>query len=788
MSAAEPGAEHLVQGRASGQGRVYQAAGDQYVTENHYHHAPPERSSSLFGPSMQRTLVRPQTGHAFGWPSPDSVRTPLVGRAPRILRDRADLMGRLTEAVRHEDGRIHVLHGMGGCGKTAVAQTLFNQVIGQEGRIGLWVNASARASLRAGMLAVAADRGAETSELAAAHDGRRASADLVWHYLNHSAQRWVLVLDNADDPTALEEGAWLRSSSQGTVLVTTRAAGSRVWSGAELHHVGVLPLEDAALVLYDLAPDAGTPHDAEAVARRLECLPLALTLAGSFLSRQLLETWSMSDYRRHLDENPTELIDRGAAPGSSEANGRQLVGRTWEISLSALAEAGIPECESLLRLLSCWSSDPLPLSMLRPLSVSAVDLGAVVPALPGDRVEPALRGLLDHSMIALVDSEESGEVVRCVKTHGVLLDSVAAAVPSLQKALFVEGAARLLVAEIPAEVGGEVAAGRIRRLVPHVTRLLELVEDHDTAASVVGVAHLLNQHVFAGGDYQASLHVARTASKVAETQLGADHPLTLGSGHDAALALFRLGRFEDSEALHRKVLDGRERVFGEEHPETLESFLSIHEPLGQLGRVDECIAALRKAAEVRGRVRGESHPDTLYARALLIEYLAVSDAAEEFDRVGPETLAVCEEILGNDSLATVTSRHNLAFGLYRFGRYEQAEPLARRALSDRRRVHGAEHPLVLSAAILLSWILGERGAQEESISFARFAVEGQERALGPEHPYLLTNRTGLAASLAASGQVAESQALACLNLPLCERVLGPDSPVTAKNRSLLAAS
>ncbi|MGW1814270.1 tetratricopeptide repeat protein [Streptomyces sp. NPDC002125] len=786
MSGPEPQAERPVHGRASGQGRVYQTTGDQYVTENHYHQAP-EPGVSLFGPSARRTVVRPQPSWAYGTSAPDSVRTPLVGRAPRILRDRTDLMARLTEAVEHGGGGVHVLHGMGGCGKTAVAQTLFNNVSGRDDRIGLWVNASERATLRAGMLAVAADRGAETSELAAAHDGRRASSDLVWHYLNYSAQPWFLVLDNADDPAALEEGAWLRSSTRGTVVVTTRVGGSRVWNGAELHPVGVLPVKDAALVLHDLAPTTGTPREAEMVARRLECLPLALALAGSFLSRQLLENWSMSDYRRHLDENPTELIDRGAEPGSSEGNARQLVGRTWEISLSSLADDGLPECASLLRLLSCWSSDPVPLSLLRPLSVGAVDLGAVDPPLPGDRVEPALRGLLDHSMISLVDVGEGGGAVRCVKAHGVLLDSVAAAVPSEQRTLLTEGAARLLEAEIPAEVSGGAGLDRVRGLVPHVMRMLGLVEGPATGADVVGIANLLSRHAFAGGDYYASLHVAQAASKVSETHLGADHPHTLGAQHDMALALFRLGRFEESERIHRKVLDGRERVLGEEHPETLQSVLSYHEPLGQLGRLEECVAALRRAQEVRGRVFGENHSETLYARALLIEYLAMAGAVEEFDSAGPETMELCEEVLGADALATVVSHHNFAFGLYHFGRFEQAEPIARMALAGRRRVQGAEHPLVLSATVLLSWILAARGALEESISLARIVVSGQERSLGAEHPYLLTNRTGLAASLAAFGEVAEAQALARLNLPLCERVLGADDPVTVKTRSLSVA-
>lgn len=119
---------------AEGQGRIYQASGDQHITEHHHH-----------GPD--------RTG-------PDSVRRPAVGRAPVVLRDRAGEMDRLRAAVESGVGnRVYVLHGLGGCGKTAVAYTLFQHATGQAGRIGLWVNASDPASLRAGMLAVAADRG-----------------------------------------------------------------------------------------------------------------------------------------------------------------------------------------------------------------------------------------------------------------------------------------------------------------------------------------------------------------------------------------------------------------------------------------------------------------------------------------------------------------------------------------------------------------------------------------------------------------------------------------------------
>ncbi|WP_260605712.1 tetratricopeptide repeat protein [Streptomyces sp. WAC01280] len=710
---------------------------------------------------------------------------PLVGRTPVVLRDRRELTRDLLTAAGDETGGVHVLHGLGGCGKTAVAQAVFNEVTRRGRRIGLWVNASERSTLRAGMLAVAADRGAEAGELAAAHGGQRASADLVWHYLHCSSEPWLLVLDNADDPAALGEGSWLRQSPQGTVIVTTRQAGSPVWQGAHLHRLGVLPIEDAAQVLRDLAPEAGSTEDAETVARRLDCLPLALTLAGSFLSRQLLESWSMSDYSRHLDDNPTELIDQGANPGNAERNARQLVGRTWQISLAALADDGVPECVSLLRLLSCWSSDPVPLSLIRPEVVSATELGALEPPLIGPRVEAALRGLLDHSLVSLVSLDVGGEAVRCVKTHGVVLDSVAATVPKDQRALLATAAATLLQAAAPEGSSRAQDADPVGHLVPHAASLLGRVEEAGSAGHAVALATRLAARLFEGGDFRAALTLAQAAAETAGHWLEPDDPATLRAEHRAAMSLFRLGRFEESEGLHRRVLDARERVLGPEHAETLESRQDIHEPLSQLQRIEECLATLRETAEIRSRVLGEHHQDTLHASALLIEYLAVSEAVEEFDSVGPRIVAACEEHLGNDSFTTVTARHNYAYGLHRFGRAAEAEGEARKALEGRELVHGSDHALALSAAVLLSWILGELGQIEESLVLGRRVVSGQELALGQEHPYLLTNRTGLAEALAAAGETVEARALARQNLPLCERVLGADDPVTVRTRGLV---
>ncbi|MFD0429483.1 NB-ARC domain-containing protein [Streptomyces zhihengii] len=309
--------EPTVQGRSTGQGRVFQSVRDQYISEHHHHYTAdpasifdlPAQSGPVRVPSAGgRRVCRPGVGaHAADRPGPGDPE------------DRRELVPGLLRAAEHERGGVHVLHGLGGCGKTAVAHEVFNKVASPAGRIGLWVNASDAATVRAGMMAVAADRGAGAAELAAAFDGRRAAADLVWHHLDHSSRPWLLVLDNADDPAVLGDGTWLRHSPQGTVLVTSRQPYSPVWAGATLHRVDVLPPADAAQVLRDLAPHSGTAEEAEAVARRLDCLPLALTLAGSFLSNQILESWSMDEYRRRLDEDPTDLLDQEAAPASPTA-------------------------------------------------------------------------------------------------------------------------------------------------------------------------------------------------------------------------------------------------------------------------------------------------------------------------------------------------------------------------------------------------------------------------------------------------------------------------------------
>ncbi|WP_328657510.1 tetratricopeptide repeat protein [Streptomyces sp. NBC_00334] len=719
-----------MEGRASGSARIYQTGGDQYIEEHVHHYAP--GSAPLFGPPGAGPAEPRAT-------APDSVRMPLVGRAPGVLRDRTDLMRSLRAAVAGPGGDIQVLHGMGGCGKTAVAQSLFNEAVRDHGRVGLWVNASERVSLRAGMLAVAGDRGATDSELVAAAGGQRAAADLVWHHLNHSAQPWLLVLDNADDPGILEEGAWLRPSPAGTVLVTTRHATSPLWRvpGASSHRLGVLPLEDATLVLRDLAPDAGTRESARKVARRLGCLPLALTLAGAHLAHQLLESWSMDEYDRKLTEESTALVDRGAsATGGGQS--RHLVGRTWQLSLDSLAQGGLPEATTLLRLLSCWAADPVPLALLMPAARGGAGLEHLDPPLTAARVEPALRALLDHSLIDMVETDGH----RCVKAHGVLLDSVAAGVPDTERELLADAAGRLLRAALPQEGAASARArSQVRLLAPHATGLLHRVHRHgpvtqETARIAVRLARL----VYEAGDWTAALALAATAARTAAEHLGDEHPATIEARSGQGPVLFRLGRYAEAAELLRPVHRDALRTLGPHDARTLDAAYELQRVLHRLGDLTQARTLLETVLDGRRHVLGEDHVATLKTRCEMLELRLALDEFDGYTAAAEELAGDCERRLGPDHLVTVWARDALARGLLRSGRGAEAEELFGRVLAGQRAGYGDGHPLVLGVLIQLSRAQYAQGKREQAAESAREVAEGRAEVLGEDHPETVAAR------------------------------------------------
>jgi tetratricopeptide (TPR) repeat protein len=80
-----------------------------------------------------------------------------------------------------------------------------------------------------------------------------------------------------------------------------------------------------------------------------------------------------------------------------------------------------------------------------------------------------------------------------------------------------------------------------------------------------------------------------------ETVLGKEHPSTLTSVDNLALALRPQGKYEEAEEMHRQALGLNEPVLGKEHPDTLMSTSNLANVLSDQVRYEQAEEIHRQA-------------------------------------------------------------------------------------------------------------------------------------------------------------------------------------------------
>lgn len=331
-----------------------------------------------------------------------SLRPPPPG--PVFGRD--DELAALT-APRHEPV-LDVVCAGGGTGKTTLARELARR----HGARAFWIDwRNDPDVLATSLVEVATTLGLAPEKVARAQRSGASLPDLVWAHLE-STRGWLVVVDNVDDVDALQSGSaristyrgWLRPTSAGQLVITTRLQDSELWGpDARLHRVGRLPTAQAATVLRNLAPHGGDA--AEELADRLGGHPLALRAAGRAVGAATSAWPTFAAYLDALRENRISVLPD--APHATDPDtARRLVGHTWEVSLDRLVAR--PEtrlARPLLRALSLLARAPIPRGLITPaLLPDPATEAAVDDALAGlhryGLLEPAAPGtVLLHPLV-----------------------------------------------------------------------------------------------------------------------------------------------------------------------------------------------------------------------------------------------------------------------------------------------------------------------------------------------------------------------------------------------------
>jgi tetratricopeptide (TPR) repeat protein len=756
-----------------------------------------------------------------------SVAAP-TGRLPWV-RGRRQLLQQLRHLLRKPDGRVQVLAGMGGVGKSTVALALADYAGRRRWRgrrLVWWVSAADLTSLTGGMATIARRLGATQADLDAVSSASADGPDRVWSLLERARPGWLLIIDNADEPTILgapsrmQDGAqhglagrsrgqvgdgtgWVRPSVRGLVVVTSRDADSGTWGRhARIHRIENLQDTDAEQVLIDLAPGAGSREELLALSRRLGGLPLALHLAGTYLGSDFRRWTSAADYQRALDaSDPAGVL---SALSTSEDDPRMVVTRTWEISLDGLAAHELPQARPLLRLLSCFAvATPIPVALLVPeLLGRALVPSAATPDASGAAgmhrlLDQALRGLSRIGLLGVQPLADTPNAPQGVIIHPVVADTnrsrliTAAAQPDQVPADALRETAVDLVAALVAgldfdqpsgRTAGRLAAAHLRALLTAVAPYLD--DDH-LARLLNTIARLIYQLAFRY-EIPRQLEDLIEASREYASRLGSMHPAAVAIQTAGAILSFSAERMVEAEHAGRSVLAAQARLLGEDHPDTLQvrhlvALVSAHQ-----GRWAEAEDGFTQVLHARRRIIGEDHPATLSTLHCLAWVAAEQGRVEDAENLYRQVIATARKARGDSHPQIRESQWHLASAITQQGRWDEAEAIHRAVLQSEQQHSGEDHLHTLEARSRLAWIAGEQGRWEEAATAFREILKSQQRIIGDAHLQTLKSRFALSWLAGQRGRWTQAETDLQKLLSTQEQVLGADHSETLNTRFALA--
>ncbi|KAL8780803.1 MAG: hypothetical protein Q9213_006304 [Squamulea squamosa] len=703
--------------------------------------------------------------------TPQAVSSIFTGRERTSWRVREAFWGS-EEATIERQQRRFIIHGIGGSGKTQFCSK-FAQDHRERFWGVFWIDATSAETAKQSFAALG-----KLGELEATQNAGK-------HWLSNSEEPWLLIINNADDPS-LDLQNLFPEGERGFILVTTRNPNFSIHHTVGAAEFKGLEQEEA---LHLLLRAAGAPrpwdHTVESlgndITHALGYLALALIQAGALIFQKLCD---LKDYLDFYNEYRREIGGRRRCLGSD--NEDQLpVYATWEHSLDALSCKHNDTSRDAVQLLSTVAffhferirvdifAKALTNICQEQLNVSKAPFSrrlshafwarmAPPPLFPvflqqrtskADhyRIKRALHELHSFSLLSYDGKDDSFSLHPVV--HSWARDRLAKG----EQAVWAQIAVNVLAQSVllPPKDTGEAHENYRRDILVHL--------DHCLRACPIEIL-----------DYQAYFGGLKIATAIFRYNWLSVYRHQVFTAARCGYVYLERGRFADAVVLFCKAKDALIQSRGYEDENTARAMLALAKGYWGLGRLDEAIALQKQVVKARTCRLGPDHTETLAAMDELGQSYWLNGQYKDALELQEPVKERKEAILGLDDISTLTSVDLLGVTYSAWQRWEESKKLHERVLKARTKLLGPSDLDTLLAMNNLAMALNDLGRYQEAKRLMTTVVEQRRAKLGKEHPWTLWAICNLAKINTGLELLKEAEDLLDSGLAAAVRSLGED--------------
>ncbi|KAJ6450510.1 hypothetical protein C8R45DRAFT_1083926 [Mycena sanguinolenta] len=665
----------------------------------------------------------------------------------------------------------YVLYGLGGAGKTQIALKFIEEWTNFTDP--LFVDASSTDTIETGLKNIAVTRGT----------GNSSQDALIW--LARKNEQWLLLMDNADDPT-INLNHWLPKCNHGNIIITTRNHSARI-HGAHSEVSNMEELDAVTLLLKSAQCESSVTNKllAAKIVKALWYFPLAIVQAGAFIS----ESEALGTYLDLFLKNQTELLKKKST--QTYDNYSWAVYTTWEMSFKRLSN----QAAMFLQLCSFLHQDDISEDIFARAANYIMKSHNQTQNESSSHKKMKPEEFLSYFLGPSGDwnSLQFSELTNEIKAYSLINYNTERNSFSIHPLVHSWSRTTLADPELCHSCIGEILGMSINeipekdiklsslRLVSHIDSLMQAIPELTIHFSM----QYANIYYYAGQYTKAEELEAREVERRRKCS-GDDHPDTLRAMHSLAITYDNLGQFEKAEKLYAAVLEKQKKFLGNDHLDTLHTMLSLATTYDNLGQFEEAKKLKIEVLEKRQKLLGDEHPDTLHT----MHNLAVSydnlGQFEEAKKLKIEVLEKRRKLLGDDHPDTLLAMHSLAITYNNMGRFEEAKKLKIEVLEKRRKLLSDDHPDTLQIMHSLAITYDNLSQFREAEKLMVVVLEKRRKVLGDDHPNTLNAMNNLAATHNNLGQFEDTRKLYVVLLQKQRQIFGDGHQDTLHTMKYLA--